>query len=379
MSLFSFHRPALARSVCDSLEGQGIKDARAGLFLAAPRRVGKTTFLREDVLPHAAERGWASVYVDLWESRKASPEILIAQAIKAEIARHEGVVTQFARASRLDKVSVLGVLNLDLSRPGLPDNVTLVAALAALCELARRPVLVIVDEAQHALSSAEGINAMFALKSARDQLNTSFGAPNLMLVMTGSSRDKLAHLVLGKAQPFFGSSVSPFPLLGRDFTDALAAWANQGLNDSNQFEPGAVFEAFELVGRRPQMLREIMGNIALSGDAGNLTALLRDGAQEWQVRIWSEYEGAFEALTALQRAILDVLVRKRKTGFAPFSEDALAAYRAFTGEPSISTASVQSALESLRERDLLWREARGAYALEDDGFAEWFLQTRGAG
>ena len=66
---------------------------------------------------------------------------------------------------------------------------------------------------------------MFALKSARDQINASSEAPNLMLVMTGSNRDKLAHLVINKAQPFYGSSVSPFPLLGRPFTDAFAAWS----------------------------------------------------------------------------------------------------------------------------------------------------------
>ena len=102
MSQFSFHRPELARSICDSLQGKGITDARSGLFLAAPRRVGKTTFLREDIIPEATSRGWVTVYVDLWENKKAAPEILLADAIKSEIARHEGVITRLARASRLD-------------------------------------------------------------------------------------------------------------------------------------------------------------------------------------------------------------------------------------------------------------------------------------
>jgi len=377
MSQFSFHRPELARSICDSLQGKGITDARSGLFLAAPRRVGKTTFLREDIIPEATSRGWVTVYVDLWENKKAAPELLLADAIKSEIARHEGVITRLARASRLDKISVMGTLSLDFSRPGLPENVTLANALEILRTLARAPVLVIVDEAQHALSSSDGINAMFALKSARDQINASSEAPDLMLVMTGSNRDKLAHLVINKAQPFYGSSVSPFPLLGRPFTDAFAAWANNGLSPDNQFQPDAVFEAFKLVGGRPQMLRDIMGSVALSGEASNLSALLRQGAQEWQDRVWGEFENEFDALSPLQQAILEVLIRKKKTGFSPFSEESMAAYKALIKGETLSPASVQTALDSLRERNLVWREARGAYALEDDGLAEWFLTTRG--
>lgn len=53
----------------------------------------------------------------------------------------------------------------------------------------------------------QGINAMFAIKSARDQINSSLTTPKLMLVFTGSNRDKLAQLVLKKDQPFFGCGV----------------------------------------------------------------------------------------------------------------------------------------------------------------------------
>jgi hypothetical protein len=49
--LFKFQRPELADGYCEALQGTGILDARSGLFLAAPRRTGKSTFLREDLLP----------------------------------------------------------------------------------------------------------------------------------------------------------------------------------------------------------------------------------------------------------------------------------------------------------------------------------------
>jgi len=50
-----FNREKLAQAYCDSLEGRGVTDATSGLFLAGPRRVGKSTFLIQDLIPEAKE------------------------------------------------------------------------------------------------------------------------------------------------------------------------------------------------------------------------------------------------------------------------------------------------------------------------------------
>lgn len=60
---FVFRRPTLASSIADGLVGAGIQDFTSGLFLAAPRRTGKSTFLREDLIPECQLRGW---WVTLW-------------------------------------------------------------------------------------------------------------------------------------------------------------------------------------------------------------------------------------------------------------------------------------------------------------------------
>gem|GEM_PF-4011755 len=66
---------------------------------------------------------------------------------------------------------------------------------------------------------------MFVLKAARDALNQGLerGDGGLRLVLTGSNRDKLAHLVLNKNQPFFGPGITPFPLLGEIQSRCLCA------------------------------------------------------------------------------------------------------------------------------------------------------------
>lgn len=375
MKQFIFRRPELAQELCNRLQGVGLADARSGLFLAAPRRVGKSTFLREDLLPEVTRRNWFPVYVDLWEKKNRDPGLLIADAIKLKLLESEGRVAKAARSIKLSKVSVLGSLTLDLAQPGLPPDVTIADVLAELLRLAKKPIVLIVDEAQHALSSEAGVDAMFALKAARDRLNTSADMPQLMLVFTGSNRDKLAHLVLNRSQPFFGSSVTPFPFLDRRFTDAFTAWANGALAPGNQFEPNAVNAAFQLVGHRPEMLRELVAQVALSGEAGNLSAVLEQGARDINNRLWDEFESEFESLTPIQKAVLQVLIEKGAP-WSPFSEDSMETYRTLTGLPSISTATVQTALDGLRERSLVWKESRGSYALEDQGLAEWFKHRR---
>jgi hypothetical protein len=40
------------------------------------------------------------------------------------------------------------------------------------------------------------------------------------------------------------------------------------------------------------------------------------------------------------------------------------------------TQTIQAAIDSLREKELVWKSSRGAYALEDKAFGEWLRQRR---
>lgn len=368
---FTFHRPELADSYCDSLEGTGLLDSRSGLFLAAPRRTGKSTFLREDLLPAMQRRGWVSVYVDLWADRSKDPALLITQAIKTKLGSFAGVITKLAKATGVEKVNVFGALSLNFEAVGLPDGITISDALEALTVASQKPVALVVDEAQHALTTEPGVNAMFALKAARDQLNQGVDGPRLFLVLTGSNRDKLAHFVLRRTQPFFGSNVTKFPLLGKAFTDALTRYINQHLAADNQFTPEDMYEAFKLVGHRPEMLRSLVADLALNAGAAQLGKDLRSGAETVKNHMWAVMESELSELPEVQLAVLEVMIEQGQT-FVPFSEAAKQSYKAKAPDKTISTAAVQAALDSLREKGLIWRAAYGAYALEDESLAHWY-------
>jgi len=368
---FTFKRPALAIAYCDSLAGSGIANATSGLFLAAPRRVGKSTFLLNELIPEAKKRGWTTIYIDLWVNMNTNPADIIAEAIKNKIVELDGKFTKIAKKVKLDKINVMGAFVINFSNPGLPENITLTDALRILYEVVNEPILLIIDEAQQALINEKALNAMFAIKSARDQLNSQDERTPLMLVFTGSNRDKLAHLVLKKNHPFFGSDVTSFPLLNKDYTNAFTHWVNQSLASNNQFSETSMYQAFKLVGHRPEILRQIAGKIALNGDASNFAELLEKDALTWQNRVWEEYENDFNSLSLLQKVILQILIKKGQP-WLPFSEESMQAYSQLTGQQDISTATVQTAIKSLRERGLLWQSGRGTYALEDESFAEWF-------
>lgn len=57
-----------------------------------------------------------------------------------------------------------------------------------------------------------------------------------------------------------------------------------------------IYSSFHnLVGRRPEMLRTLLGEVALELETSNLGQLLRAG-------VWTEFESAWNALTIPQRA-----------------------------------------------------------------------------
>lgn len=370
----AFNRSELAKAYCDSFEGKGVMNATSGLFLAGPRRVGKSTFLLEDLIPEGQNRGWLTIYVDLWSDKMTDPSLLIIEAIKSAIASRKSKLSKIAKRVKLQKISLLKTIELDFSKPGLPKNITISHLLSDLLQLCEKPILLVIDEAQHALTSELGLNAMFSIKSARDQINSSFKAPELMLVLTGSNRDKLAQLVIKKEQPFFGSEISSFPLLGKNFTDFLTRKINQALAQNNQFDEEAVWEAFQLTGHKPEILLQIMARCALNNNAGSLSDLLKHDVFIWHTQICDEFESDFNALTSLQKAVLTLLV-KQKQNCSPFSDESIRYYKKVTNHSKLTVSSVQTAIQSLRDRGLIWQSSRGNYALEDESFAKWFEHT----
>ena len=372
--MIHFPREALASELMAALRGQAaFGDAHNGLFLAAPRRTGKSTFLQADLKPALEKAGVVVAYVDLWADPRRDPGALVADAIARSLAPHLGLVSRAARKAGLESVTVAGT-KIDISRIGKIDGATLPDALRALHEAARAPVALIVDEAQHALTSEAGEATMAALKSARDQLNRP-DEVNLMLVMSGSDRDKLLRLVNTSAAPFYGSQISRMPSLGREFIDHVSRLVTAQRPELAPVDAARLLQAFESFGHRPQFFMEALGQ-ALSPLSGlqdvRFEQAVLEAARQRQQADEAQMESEYLALRPLEQAVLWRLL-EQGSRFRPYDSDALRFYR--DRVPGRVTAQMaQRALESLRERSpaLVWKSARGEYAVDDATMHRWF-------
>jgi len=238
-------------------------------------------------------------------------------------------------------------------------------------------VALIIDEAQHSLTSEEGETAMTALKSARDQLNRP-GDTRLLLVMSGSDRDKLLRLVNSNAAPFFGSAISRMPELDRDFIVHIAGLVERSYPRMAPIDVDTLWDAFQRLAHRPQPFLRVLGivlnplNSPMPGFERDVLAL----AEAQRADDERAMESAYLVLRPIEQAVLWRMF-EQKDRFRPYDAEALTFYREKTGE-KITAQKAQAAIASLRAQtpSLMWKSAKGEYALDDTGMYQWFEKRR---
>ena len=345
------------------------------MFLAAPRRTGKSEFLRRDLVPALEGKGVATVFADLWKERLRDPAAVISDAIKAALRATVAAPIRSVVADGGMQTLGLAGSKFDVAGIGMPATWSISDGLEHLGKRTGRQVCLVVDEAQQTSRTEMGREAMFSLKAARDAMNqTGTGAnnghpkSNLMLVFTGSNRNKLASLVLGREQAFYGASVSDFPLLEDGYALAYCDHVNEGVSDTRKFAQGDMVQAFELLWRKPEFLAEAAKAAAFGGsDLLGAVADIRAAA-------WHSIASAWLSLSPLERAVLATVASQGQV-LAPFSNAAIAEYGRLIGR-NPEQSQVQTALGILLEKDKVWKSARGAYALEDQELADWLEDVR---
>lgn len=364
-----FPRPVLAARLVENILHGGATSS--GLFLSAPRRTGKSTFLREDLIPALVRAGAKALYVDLWADKKADPSDVIVGAVRAELAAHEGVVKRLAKAAGMEKAAI-GGLTFSLDKVGLGAQVSLSQALAVLSDEVRAPIVIVIDEAQHAITTTNGYDALFALKAARDELNSS-AHHQLRIVATGSNRDKLAMLRNSKDHAFFLAPLVAFPALDKTFVQ----WFCDNVRLPAPLDPGKVWELFLQAGSRPEILGAAADSVRynLTAEPAQVPELFDTAVREQIVQAQALALRVLHSLTPLQSAVLRVMA-SNPDRFSPYEAETMAAYRATLSQIAPDsdlvpeTSNVQQALSALQDKAIIWKEHRGVYAFEDDSTVE---------
>lgn len=370
----TFHRPKLASDMADQLlHPKGLmKKVRSGLFLGGLRRIGKTTFLRGDLIPALEAQGAIVVYVDLWSNAAAKPSDLLLGAVRKTLADLERPDSKVVKVLKRLKGLDLGVagfkLGFSLAELGKNEGNTLAGAFSELVHRARTDIVVIVDEVQHALGSEDGDNMLLALKAARDEINLTPNTPGYFLfVGTGSHRARVRELTIKGKQAFNGAMSEDFPVLEIDFVDWLLKEAD--LEDRMPTSKVA-FECFARLGRRPEelmkalfALQQLPNFVDADQDLRAITEGVRQSAAGVDL-------ARLDELGPLALAVFGYVCKQGGQGVKKlFSAATLDEYSTELGRP-VGAEEIQKVATLLVDSNILARDGHGIYGVSDPFVAE---------
>lgn len=366
----TFRRTALAEQMAQQLLRPSFLDTslRSGLFLSGQRRVGKTTFLATDLIPALEALGAIVVYVDLWSQPQANPADLVHEAIRKTLKELQlpgsDILKRLKEVTNLEAGAAGFKFGFKLADVGKDDGVSLAQAFQELIDQARTDVVLIVDEVQHALGSADGDHLLHALKAARDAINTRPGTPgHFLFIGTGSHRARVQELSLKGNQAFNGAVTNEFPVLGRDFIDYVLAQVGPQLGA--MLPSAEVTEAaFRSMGSRPEELMKALNVLrSLPPDAlpdEHLPTIAQSlGAAAADVELQK-----VEAMGPLAEAVFSRICSIGGDVKGVFTGEALKAYAAQIGR-EVTAQEVQGIIGTMTSANLLMRVKHGHYGVTD--------------
>jgi hypothetical protein len=364
--LWHFPRPELAQAYLAALNSGVL----TSLTIFAPRRTGKTEFLRQDLTPAAQQMGYTVVYADLWQTRQTPGAALVhalelphepdtlAKKLKARLTPS---INSLKGKAEIAGTSIEGSIELNDDKKLAMANMALRLD-EMLGELARRkPVLLLVDEAQSLGRSEEGEDVARALRTALTRHKD-----RVRVVFTGSSRTQLGHVFTDTRAPLYSAAnpLQDFSLLDSAFVQFVARqFAAATSRKLNVQKAKAAFEQFH---RRPEPLLEVAITLMMQPH------MSFEDAVALQLRKLAGAEGhetTWDSLSALERLLVREIAGN--PAFKPFSRDTLAAFKEQLGIAALGATQVQRALSRLAGKSIVLKSPRDAYEFENENFGTW--------
>jgi len=356
-------RPAIAQSYLALLSAQPGRP----LALFAPRRVGKTFFLDNDLAPQAQRAGMLPVYADLW-LHKAAPLEAVNHALEEALDDALVPANALGKVAKtpVKKVGLLGA-SMDLGdepqRRALPQSPALRmdVLVSRLAKLHKGPVLLLLDEVQILAEVPDGVAMVATLRAVLHKRRADVCA-----VFTGSSQEGLARLMNTAGAPMYQfAQMMDFPFLGDEFLRLLAKHFAH-VHPTKTLDLAALRNGFQKIGFKPALMRDVVKAMSAEGITDVARGIANYMNSGHQVAIWG---ALLNSVDAFDQGVL-VAVAK---GQAPLSQTTLQMLGAIPGsKPTIS--KVRSSIEKLKRSGLLSKGVAGIQ-VDDPLFAE-FLQRK---
>jgi len=143
------------------------------LVLFAQRRMGKTEFLCNDLLPAAEKTGYITIYVSLWESREDPKAVLLDAIQKAEEGIISGIWRRLGRPGSNGVGANAGIVGAQASceqgTAKVSDHLLDLRQWMNTLAQKKNPTLLLVDEIQTLADEKRYGALVAALRSALDK------------------------------------------------------------------------------------------------------------------------------------------------------------------------------------------------------------------
>lgn len=340
--------------------------SRSGLFLSGLRRTGKTTFLRNDLIPALEQQGALVIYVDLWSDTQASPGELVYKAVRQALTELQSPTSSLlAKLAQVDVAAMGFKFGFQLETLGQEGGATLAQAFTEVVEQAQADLVLIIDEVQQAITSEDGNQMLLALKAARDAVNLQPAMPgSFLFIGTGSHRAHVSELTARRNQAFAGAESLPYPVLGRDYVEhVLKRLEAAGMAPLPSLD-GAV-ACFETLGNRPEEFRQALRQMHANSSSGiEPDQLLPVVANTLRAAAVNLEISKVEQIGSLAMAIFNRVVCADGPARGLFSAEAAAEYATVIGR-EVQIDEIQPVVKELLADNILMRPSPGRCDVSD--------------
>lgn len=356
-----YPRETLAKQVLGMFESQ-LSNA---LVFFAPRRMGKTEFLRKDVMPLAEKKGWLVFYFSFLDVADHPAEELV-KALLQYAEENNIIKNKETFWSKISKIS----LKASAMSTGIDGSVELNKKpkkqleynfKELLAQIAKKSKLLLLMDEIQMLAEPKNASFMAAFRTVLD-INKDL----IKVIFTGSSQNGLRRMFSQSKAPFFHFGLNiDFPKLHQEFTDHLADMFQKVTQRT--LDKKALWNAFESLEQVTQLGRLLVEKLALNPNLN-----IEDAQQQLMAEISNDrkYQEQWGSCSHLEQQLL-IFIAKEQAGL--FSVETREKLAQKLGVPELGTPTVQSALRTLNRKDLIRIHDRSDYDVEDPNFKHWIL------
>ncbi|MBV1880775.1 MAG: ATP-binding protein [Pseudomonadales bacterium] len=343
-----YSRSDIAQTIIDLFSSESTH----AITVFAPRRMGKTELLLEDLWPLAKKRGYDVRYASFWMD-KSNPKAVFLDAISSN---SQDQTTVKARIG-------VGGTFVEATSHGAPkeSDVNIKEIKEEFVKLCRgkKKVLLLLDEVQQLAIREQDETFVAALRTL---LDTNKG--KVCVVFTGSSREGLLKMFKKQKAPLFNFSHQlDLPELGSEFVNHMLGAFKQASGKTIKLAPS--IRVFTALNRVPAQFHDLLRAMLINGRQDIEQALkeykMSSGENQAFLNMW-------DTLKPLDKQVLINIANDEENLFSEVGRQSIANN---LGLPEISKSSLQKSISRLKDAALIESFQRGRYEFSELAFRDF--------